>query len=90
MNKKELICAVSQKTGMPKKDVDTILADVLDTVVDCLRNGEKVQLSGFGTFEMKKRAAKKARNPRTGDTVDIPETSRPAFAPGKDMKGLVK
>ena len=72
MNKTQLIDAVAAKTGLKKKDADAAVAAVLDAVADALAAGEKVQLIGFGTFEVKERAARTGRNPATGAEIKIP------------------
>ena len=86
MNKTELVAAVAAKTAMSKKDAEKALTAVLDTVVETLAAGEKVQLVGFGTFDVKKRGERAAKNPRTGETVKVPATKVPAFKAGQALK----
>lgn len=86
MNKTELIAAVAQKADLNKKDAEKALAAVIDGIEDALKAGEKVQLIGFGTFEVRERAAKEGRNPRTGETMTIPASKVPAFKAGKALK----
>lgn len=89
MNKTQLIDAVAAKTGLKKKDADAAVAAVLDAVADALAAGEKVQLIGFGTFEVKKRAARTGRNPATGAAIKIPACKFPAFSAGAKLKEKV-
>lgn len=89
MNKTELIAAVSQSAGLTKKDTERVLNAALDTITATLRQGEKVQLSGFGTFEVKAREARIGRNPHTRETIDIPATSVPVFKASKVLKDTV-
>lgn len=90
MNKTELVAAVAEKAGLSKKDADAAVAAVVASVTDALAKGEKVQLIGFGTFETRARAAKQARNPRTGETMTVPATKVPAFKAGAALKEAVK
>ncbi|MGN0539163.1 MAG: HU family DNA-binding protein [Candidatus Fimenecus sp.] len=90
MNKTELVAAVAEKAGISKKDADAAVAAVVASVTDALAKGEKVQLIGFGTFETRARAAKQARNPRTGETMTVPATKVPAFKAGAALKEAVK
>lgn len=91
MNKHELVEAVASQVGddAPKRQVEDILNTTLDTVAATLRRGESVQLTGFGTFEARKRAARKGVNPRTGESVRIRASTVPAFKPGKSLKDVV-
>ncbi len=89
MNKTELINAVAAK-GFSKKDADAAVKAVFDSITDALKNGEKVQLIGFGTFEVRERAEKEARNPRTGETVKVAAAKVPAFKAGQALKDAVK
>ncbi len=89
MNKTELINAVAAK-GFSKKDADTAVKAVFDSITEALKNGEKVQLIGFGTFEVRERAEKEARNPRTGETVKVAAAKVPAFKAGQALKDAVK
>lgn len=90
MNKTELVAAVAAKAEISKKDADKAVAAVIDAVADALKAGEKVQLIGFGTFEVRERAAKEARNPKTGETISVPATKVPAFKAGAALKAAVK
>ena len=90
MNKTELVAAVAEKAGISKKDADAAVAAVVASVTDALAKGEKVQLIGFGTFETRARAAKQARNPRTGETMTVPAPKVPAFKAGAALKEAVK
>ena len=89
MNKTELVAAIAEKAGIAKKDADKALAAFVDTVVDELKAGNKIQLVGFGTFETKKRAAREGRNPKTGATIKIAASKYPAFSAGKAFKDKV-
>ena len=89
MNKTDLINAVAAK-GLSKKDADVAVKAVLDSITDALKNGEKVQLIGFGTFEVRERAEKEARNPRTGETIKVAAAKVPAFKAGQAFKDAVK
>ncbi|HIU35552.1 MAG TPA: HU family DNA-binding protein [Candidatus Fimenecus excrementigallinarum] len=89
MNKTELIAAVAEKAGLSKKDADAAVAAAFDAVTAALAKGEKVQLIGFGTFEVRERAAKTGRNPRTGETMTIPASKVPAFKAGAALKNAV-
>ena len=89
MNKTELIAAVSQAAGLTKKDTERVLNAALDAITASLSRGEKVQLSGFGTFEVKEREARIGRNPRTKEAIDIPATFVPSFKPSKALRDTV-
>ncbi|MFC6314920.1 HU family DNA-binding protein [Lapidilactobacillus achengensis] len=89
-NKAELIDSVASKTGLTKKDATAAVDAVFNTIQSTLANGEKVQLIGFGNFEVRQRAARKGRNPQTGDEIKIPASTVPAFKPGKALKDAVK
>ncbi len=89
MTKAELISGVAQKTGMSKKDSDKMIAGVLDTVTEALVGGDKVSLVGFGTFEVKSRAARKGINPRTKTEIEIAASKLPVFKAGKALKDAV-
>lgn len=86
MNKQELISAVSARCGMSKKDTDAMLTATLDAITNALKEGDRVQLMGFGTFEVKHRAARTGRNPQTKEPIEIPETNTVAFKAGKGLK----
>lgn len=90
MNKTDLINAVAEKTELSKKDATKAVEAVFETVMDSLSRGEKVQLIGFGNFEVRDRAARKGRNPQTGEEIEIPASKVPAFKPGKALKEAVK
>ena len=85
MNKTELIAAVAEKTDLSKKDADAAVSAVLGAITDALKAGDKIQLVGFGTFEVRNRAAKQGRNPRTGETMTVPASKVPAFKAGKAL-----
>ena len=89
MNKTELINAVAEAGKISKKEAAVAVAAVTDAIAEALKNGEKVQLVGFGTFEVKEKAARECRNPRTGETVKVPATKRPVFTAGKALKDSV-
>ena len=89
MNKTELIAAVAEKTDLSKKDADAAVSAVLGAITDALKAGDKIQLVGFGTFEVRNRAAKQGRNPRTGETMTVPASQVPAFKAGKALKDAV-
>ena len=89
MNKTELIAAAAQATGMTKKDTERVLNAALDTITASLVRGEKVQLSGFGTFETKDREARVGRNPRTKEPVEIPATCVPVFKASTALRDAV-
>ena len=86
MNKAELIAAIADATGTTKKDVDATLKAFVDVVTEELKKGEKVQLVGFGTFEVSERAAREGRNPQTGETMEIKASKTPKFKAGKALK----
>lgn len=90
MNKNELIVAMANKTEMTKKDCEKALIAFQDTVKEELAKGEKVQLVGFGTFEITERAARKGRNPQTSEDILIPASKSPKFKAGKALKDAVK
>ena len=89
MNKAELISAVAQKTGLSRKGSEKAVCAVFDTIAENLGNDEKVQIVGFGAFEVKQRAAHIGRNPRTKEEVRIPATRVPSFKAGKVLKEAV-
>ena len=90
MNKTELIASVAEKSGISKKDAEKAVAAVIDTIVETVAAGDKIQIVGFGTFEVRERAAKEGRNPRTGETLKIEASKVPAFKAGKALKDAVK
>ena len=86
MNKTELIAAMAEKSELSKKDAEKALTAFVDAVSDALKEGDKVQLVGFGTFEVKARAARTGINPQTKEPVEIKASKAPAFKPGKALK----
>ena len=89
MNKTELVAAVAEKTGLSKKNSDAAVAAVVDAITEALVNGEKVQLVGFGSFEVKNRSARTGRNPHTKEEIEIPASRVPVFKAGKALKDTV-
>ena len=89
MNKSELIAAIATKTGETKKDAEATLNAFVNVVSETLAKGYKVQLVGFGSFEVRKRAARKGRNPQTKEEIKIPASKAPVFKAGKALKDLV-
>ena len=89
MTKADLITVVAQKTNLSKKDSDKAVAAVLDAITETLAAGEKVSLVGFGTFEVKERAAREGINPRTKEKIVIPASKLPSFKAGKALKDAV-
>ena len=89
MNKTELVSAVAEKTEFTKKDAEKAINAVLEAVEEALAKGDKVQLVGFGTFEVRERAARTGRNPQTGEEIKIEAAKVPAFKPGKALKDAV-
>ena len=90
MNKTDLIAAVAAKAELSKKDAEAAVNAVFDSVKDALAEGDKVSLIGFGTFSVKTRAARTGLNPRTKETIEIPESKVPAFKAGSALKDAVK
>lgn len=89
MNRTELVAAVAEKTGLTKKDAERVVCATMDTITESLVKGEKVQLSGFGIFEVKEREARVGRNPRTKESIQIPASRQPAFKASKTLKDAV-
>ena len=89
MNKAELIAAVAEKATLSKKDSEAAVNAALEAITAALQDGDKVQLVGFGSFEVKKRAARTGRNPRTKEVVEIPASQVPVFKAGKALKDAV-
>jgi DNA-binding protein HU-beta len=89
MNKAELVAAMAAKTGDTKKGTEEYVNALVDVITAALKKGEKVQLVGFGSFEVRKRAARKGRNPQTGEEIKISASKSPVFKPGKAFKDLV-
>ena len=89
MNKTELVDAMAKKSGLSKKDTAAALEAFTETIAKTLKKGDKVQLVGFGTFEVAKRAAREGRNPQTGKTLKIKASKAPKFKAGKALKDAV-
>lgn len=89
MNKMELIGAAAEKAGMTKKDADAAIRAMLEAIEEALVKGEKIQLMGFGTFEIRERPARQGKNPRTGEAVSIPAARVPVFKAGKALRDAV-
>ena len=89
MNKAELINAVAASADVSKKDTEAVITAMLDTITEALKQGDKVQLVGFGSFEVKPRAARTGRNPKTKEPIEIPATTVPVFKAGKVLKDIV-
>jgi DNA-binding protein HU-beta len=89
MNKAELIDVLTQKLGSDRRQATAAVENVVDTIVRAVHKGESVTITGFGVFEQRRRAARVARNPRTGETVKVKPTSVPAFRPGAQFKAVV-
>ncbi|MDI2589126.1 MULTISPECIES: HU family DNA-binding protein [unclassified Psychrobacillus] len=90
MNKTELVNAVAEAAELSKKDASKAVEAVFESIQSALADGGKVQLIGFGNFEVRERAARKGRNPQTGEEIDIAASKVPAFKPGKALKDAVK
>ena len=89
MNKTELIAAVAEKTGLTKKDAERVVNATVETITESLVKGDKVQLFGFGIFEVKNREARVGRNPRTKESIQIPATRLPVFKAAKALKDTI-
>ena len=89
MNKTELVAAMAEQTNLSKKDAEAALKAFIDVVSEELKKGEKVQLVGFGTFEVSERAAREGRNPQTGATMEIKASKTPKFKAGKALKDMM-
>ncbi|MBQ9615771.1 MAG: HU family DNA-binding protein [Selenomonadaceae bacterium] len=89
MNKSELVAKVAENAGLTKKDAEKAINAVFSSIEKALVDGDKVQMIGFGTFEVKERAARKGRNPQTGNEIDIPASKNPVFKAGKALKDAV-
>lgn len=89
MNKAELVAAIAEKTELSKKDSEKALKAFIDVVTDELKKGEKIQLVGFGTFEVSERAAREGRNPQTGKSMTIAASKAPKFKAGKALKDVI-
>ena len=90
MNKTQLIEAIAASANLKKKDAEAALNAFTTVVADALKKGDKVQLIGFGTFEVRERAEKQGRNPKTGETMTVPASKVPAFKAGKALKDAIK
>ncbi len=86
MNKVTLVAKIAEKSGLSKKQAEIALGAFIDSVTEALKEGDKVQLMGFGTFEVKERAARTGRNPLTGATIEIPASKTPTFKAGKGLR----
>ena len=89
MNKTDLVNVVANATEMTKKDVDAVISATVKAITDALKAGDKVQLIGFGTFEVKAAAEREGRNPKTGETIKIAASKKPAFSASKALKDEV-
>ena len=89
MNKNDLINAVAEKAGLTKKDADKAVAATIDAITEALKKDDKVQVVGFGTFEVRSRAARTGRNPQTKEAMTIPASKAPVFKAGKALKDAV-
>lgn len=90
MNKTELVAAIAEKSGLTKKDAEKAVGAFIDSIMESVAKAEKVQLVGFGTFEVRERAARKGRNPRNPqEEIDIPASKAPAFKAGKSLKDAI-
>ena len=89
MNKTELVAVVAEKSGLTKKDAERVVSATFETITAQLMKGEKVQISGFGIFEVKAREARVGRNPRTKEAIEIPASKVPAFKASKTLKDTV-
>ena len=89
MNKNELIAAVAERANLTKKDSEAAVSAMIEAITDALCEGDKVQLVGFGSFEVKKREARVGRNPKTKEAIEIPATKVPVFKAGKLLKDSI-
>ncbi len=89
MTKAELVNRVSKRTDLNKRDAEVMVQTVLDSIIESLQNGDKVELRGFGSFRLRERAPRIGRNPKTGEKVNVPSKRVPYFKPGKDLKSLI-
>ena len=89
MNKTELVAVVAEKSGLTKKDAERVVSATFETITAQMMKGEKVQISGFGIFEVKEREARVGRNPRTKEAIEIPASKVPAFKASKTLKDTV-
>ncbi len=89
MNKSDLLAKISEKSELSKKDCEKALNAFVDSITEALKGGQKVQLIGFGTFEVRERKARSGRDPRSGETINIPASKNPCFKAGKVLKDAV-
>ena len=89
MTKAELVDEVARVVSLTKKQAETIVNIVFDSIVDSLRSGQKIELRGFGSFRLRSRKSRTGRNPKTGEKVDVPSKKIPYFKPGKELKELI-
>jgi integration host factor subunit beta len=89
MTKAELVEDVARAAELTKKDAERLVEIVFESIIETLNQGEKIELRGFGSFRVRERGARRGRNPKTGDPVDIPAKRVPYFKPGKEMKELI-
>ena len=89
MNKTELVAAVAEQAALSKKDAEKAISAFIDVVTETLKAGDKVQLVGFGTFEVREREARTGKNPRTGEAIEIAASKAPAFKAGRGLKDAV-
>jgi DNA-binding protein HU-beta len=89
MNKPDIVAAVARSSGISKTSADNAVDTIFSAITDALRKGEDVRLVGFGTFSTRRRAARQGRNPRTGETIQIPASTQPKFKAGRPLKDAV-
>jgi integration host factor subunit beta len=89
MTKAELVEEVAKSSHLTKKDAEVIVQTVLDSIIDSLKDGKKVELRGFGSFRLRQRSSRTGRNPKTGEKVKVPAKRIPYFKPGKELKDLI-
>ncbi|HLV02711.1 MAG TPA: integration host factor subunit beta [Acidobacteriota bacterium] len=89
MTKAELVDEVARNSELSKKDAEVIVQTVLDSIIESLQGGDKVELRGFGSFRLRERASRQGRNPKTGEKVYVPAKKVPYFKPGKELKELI-
>jgi len=89
MTKAELVEEVAKNSNLTKKDAEVIVQTVLDSIIDSLKEGRKVELRGFGSFRLRQRSSRTGRNPKTGEKVKVPAKRIPYFKPGKELKDLI-
>lgn len=90
MTKADIVENIAEKTGLTKTDTSLVVEGIIETLKEAMVSGDSVEIRGFGTFKIKKRAARRARNPRTGEPVDIPAKYVPAFKPSRELKDAVE